>query len=91
MNERMMRWAPQSAAEFITAFSDGKAEFGDPTWLVWAYEGDYTLADLMVVRWPGPAVLTCCLIPDGGALHPGLGLLPNLLSNTVCRAGVHGG
>lgn len=49
MNERMMRWAPQSAAEFITAFSDGRAEFGDPTWLVWAYEGDYTLADLMVV------------------------------------------
>ena len=49
MNERMMRWAPKSAAEFITAFSDGNAQFGDSTWLVWTYEGDYTLADLMVV------------------------------------------
>jgi len=45
----MMRWAPKSAAEFITAFSDGNAQFGDSTWLVWTYEGDYTLADLMVV------------------------------------------
>ena len=49
MNERMMRWAPSSAAQFITAFSDGKAQFGDSTWLVWTYEGDYTLADLMTV------------------------------------------
>ncbi|PRW20521.1 Serine threonine- kinase chloroplastic [Chlorella sorokiniana] len=50
MNERMMRWAPKSAAEFITAFSDGNAQFGDSTWLVWTYEGDYTLADLMVKK-----------------------------------------
>lgn len=51
MNERMMRCAPKSAAEFITAFSDGKGQMGDSTWLVWAYEGDDTLADLMTVRW----------------------------------------
>jgi hypothetical protein len=50
MNERMMRHAPQAAAEFITAFSDGKGQVGDSTWLVWGYEGDYTLADLMQVR-----------------------------------------
>lgn len=47
MNERMMRVAPKAAAEFITAFSEGKGKVGDSTWLVWAYEGDYTLADLM--------------------------------------------
>ncbi|EFN52381.1 hypothetical protein CHLNCDRAFT_26777 [Chlorella variabilis] len=47
MNERMMRVSPQSAARFITAFSDGRGAVGDSTWLVWEYEGDYTLADLM--------------------------------------------
>ncbi|PSC67135.1 Serine threonine-kinase chloroplastic [Micractinium conductrix] len=47
MNERMMRWAPKAVAEFVTAFSEGKGQLGDATWLVWAYEGDYTLADLM--------------------------------------------
>lgn len=50
MNERMMRVSPQSAARFITAFSDGRGAVGDSTWLVWEYEGDYTLADLMQVR-----------------------------------------
>ena len=49
MNERMMRWAPKAVAEFVTAFSEGKGQLGDATWLVWAYEGDYTLADLMQV------------------------------------------
>jgi hypothetical protein len=49
MNERMMRVAPKAAAQFITAFSDGKGAVGDSTWLVWDYEGDYTLADLMQV------------------------------------------
>lgn len=49
MNERMTRAAPKAAAEFITAFSDGAGQLGDSTWLVWAYEGDYTLADLMAV------------------------------------------
>lgn len=47
MNERMMRWAPKASAEFITAFSDGRGKVGDSTWLVWAYEGDFTLSDLM--------------------------------------------
>ncbi|KAL4852866.1 Serine/threonine-protein kinase stt7 [Chlorella vulgaris] len=47
MNERMMRVAPKAAAQFITAFSDGKGAVGDSTWLVWDYEGDFTLADLM--------------------------------------------
>lgn len=49
MNERMMRTAPKAVAEFIAAFSDGQGQLGDSTWLVWAYEGDYTLADLMQV------------------------------------------
>ncbi|KAL4422647.1 hypothetical protein ABPG75_008844 [Micractinium tetrahymenae] len=47
MNERMTRVAPKAAAEFVTAFSEGRGKVGDSTWLVWAYEGDDTLADLM--------------------------------------------
>lgn len=51
MNERLMRAAPGCFAEFLTAFeaeektSKGKAP--EPLWLVWQYEGDYTLFDLM--------------------------------------------
>lgn len=55
MNERMMRVAPKAAAEFITAFSEGKGKVGDSTWLVWAYEGDDTLADLMQASQPTAA------------------------------------
>ena len=47
MNERMMRAAPKMAAEFITAFADGDGREGEPLWLVWKYEGNYTLAELM--------------------------------------------
>lgn len=47
MNERIMRTDPTAAARFITAFSDGTGKVGEPLWLVWAYEGDYNLAELM--------------------------------------------
>ena len=51
MNERMMRANPGVAAKFITAFSDKTdPQPGDPLWLVWDYEGTYTLADLMKLR-----------------------------------------
>ena len=49
MNERMMRAAPQAVAQYVTAFSDGAGRVGDSTWLVWRYEGDYTLAEMMQV------------------------------------------
>lgn len=49
MNERMMRAAPDMVARFITAFGEGTGRVGEPLWLVWAYEGDYTLAELMAV------------------------------------------
>lgn len=50
MNERLMRAAPRCFAQFITAFEDTDAKKGksqEPLWLVWQYEGDYTLYDLM--------------------------------------------
>lgn len=47
MNERLMRVAPSYFAEFITAFEEDSGRLDDPLWLVWAYEGDNTLSDLM--------------------------------------------
>ena len=56
MNERLMRSAPKGFASFVTAFegapSGNRATAGKPAplWLVWRYEGNFTLADLMKVR-----------------------------------------
>ena len=50
MNERLMRAAPGCFAEFLTAFEaeeNTKSKGPEPLWLVWQYEGDYTLWDLM--------------------------------------------
>ena len=51
MNERLMRAAPAGFAEFVTAFEEslpsGKP---GPLWLLWRYEGDFTLGELMKVR-----------------------------------------
>lgn len=53
MNERMMRVAPQSVAKFITAFEQEPGKEGEPLWLVWRYEGDFSLADFMAKKdWP---------------------------------------
>lgn len=51
MNERIMRASPQVAARFITGFPDSvNPKPGDPLWLMWEYEGDSTLAELMKSR-----------------------------------------
>ena len=56
MNERLMRTAPSGFASFVTAFEESpagsRAAAGRPAplWLVWRYEGDFTLADLMKAR-----------------------------------------
>ena len=46
-----MRAAPGCFAEFITAFeaeeTASKNKGPEPLWLIWQYEGDYTLFDLM--------------------------------------------
>ncbi|KAK9909952.1 hypothetical protein WJX75_009980 [Coccomyxa subellipsoidea] len=56
MNERLMRAAPSCFARFITAFDDGNRQNTgkpEPLWLVWQYEGDFTLYDLMQKKdWP---------------------------------------
>jgi serine/threonine protein kinase len=53
MNERIMRIAPKSFAEFLYAFEEECAKGPDLLWLVWRYEGDFTLFDLLQKRdWP---------------------------------------
>ena len=37
MNERLMRYAPQACAEFITAFVESDKP-NSPLWLIWLYE-----------------------------------------------------
>lgn len=49
MNERLMRIAPKSFAEFLYAFEETSSKGADLLWLVWRYEGDYTLFDLLQV------------------------------------------
>ena len=49
MNERLMRIAPRSFAEFLYAFEEDNGKQPDLLWLVWRYEGDYTLFDLLQV------------------------------------------
>ena len=49
MNERLMRIAPRSFAEFLYAFEEANGKQPDLLWLVWRYEGDYTLFDLLQV------------------------------------------
>lgn len=64
MNERMMRVPGNHVAEFVTAFAEGQAAPGaravapmpngfpldsDAVWLVWYYEGDFTLMSMMEV------------------------------------------
>lgn len=51
MNERMERLGGKHCAEFITAFGEKSPKVGslldDAVWLVWRYEGEYTLFDVM--------------------------------------------
>lgn len=54
MNERLMRAAPGRFAEFVTAFEERppegrskKSRQPNPLWLIWKFEGDWTLWNLM--------------------------------------------
>lgn len=59
MNERLMRAAPGKFAEFVTAFEERPPEGKQkkrpgtgppPLWLIWKFEGDWTLWNLMQKR-----------------------------------------
>ena len=52
----------QAVAQYLTAFSEGTGRPGESTWLVWRYEGDYTLAELMQVGVRvGGGAWACCV------------------------------
>ena len=71
MNERMQRAAPYVCAEIITAFDEryrpGRLPQDRAIWIVWAYEGDFTLWDLMQV--PDTANLDPCFEVLRGVLY----------------------
>lgn len=50
MNERLARAAPMSCATFLTAYPDGPPRVGTPLALVWKFEGQNSLNDVMQSR-----------------------------------------
>lgn len=50
MNERLARAAPTSCATFLTAYPDGPPRVGTPLALVWKFEGQNSLNDVMQAR-----------------------------------------
>lgn len=51
MNERVRRACPKACADYIYGFLEKSSKSkGEEYWLVWRYEGDATLADLMTSK-----------------------------------------
>ncbi|OMP06808.1 hypothetical protein COLO4_07869 [Corchorus olitorius] len=47
MNERVRRACANSCADFVYGFLEGSSKKGGEYWLVWRFEGEATLSDLM--------------------------------------------
>ncbi|PIA63527.1 hypothetical protein AQUCO_00201102v1 [Aquilegia coerulea] len=50
MNERVRRACANSCADFVYGFREKSSKKGDEYWLLWRFEGDSTLADLMLSK-----------------------------------------
>ncbi|KHG07521.1 Serine/threonine-protein kinase STN8, chloroplastic [Gossypium arboreum] len=50
MNERVRRACANSCADFLYGFLEGSSKKGGEYWLVWRYEGEATLSDLMLSK-----------------------------------------
>lgn len=50
MNERVRRACPNSCADFVYGFVEKSAKKGKEYWLLWRFEGDSTLSDLMLSK-----------------------------------------
>ncbi|TYG41740.1 hypothetical protein ES288_D12G199700v1 [Gossypium darwinii] len=50
MNERVRRACANSCADFLYGFLEGSLKKGEEYWLVWRYEGEATLSDLMLSK-----------------------------------------
>lgn len=66
MNERLMRAAPDYFAKFMGAFAESSDDEGGPLWLVWKYEGNFTLAELMCNK-NFPANMESMMCSDGNS------------------------
>uniref|UniRef100_A0A1D2AEM3 Protein kinase domain-containing protein n=2 Tax=Auxenochlorella protothecoides TaxID=3075 RepID=A0A1D2AEM3_AUXPR len=73
MNERMARTNPLAVADFVAAFTEfpSARTATDPLWLVWQFEGEHTLAELMV-RKDFPQCLAPLLFEDPSVVPPGV-------------------
>ncbi|KAF6137241.1 hypothetical protein GIB67_036278 [Kingdonia uniflora] len=50
MNERVRRACSNSCADFVHGFLETSSKKGNEYWLIWRFEGDATLADLMLSK-----------------------------------------
>ncbi|KDO70103.1 hypothetical protein CISIN_1g008297mg [Citrus sinensis] len=50
MNERVRRACANCCADFVYGFFENSSKKGGEYWLIWRYEGEATLADLMISR-----------------------------------------
>lgn len=50
MNERVRRACANCCADFVYGFLENSSKKGGEYWLIWRYEGEATLADLMISR-----------------------------------------
>ncbi|XP_044492016.1 serine/threonine-protein kinase STN7, chloroplastic isoform X2 [Mangifera indica] len=50
MNERVRRACANCCADFLYGFLESSSKKGSEYWLIWKYEGEATLADLMLSR-----------------------------------------
>ncbi|KAL5722253.1 Serine/threonine-protein kinase stn7 [Ranunculus cassubicifolius] len=75
MNERVRRACPNSCADFVYGFlekSSKKSEKkGDEYWLLWKFEGDSTLSDLMLSK-EFPYNVESMILKEGQDLPKGL-------------------
>jgi hypothetical protein len=85
MNERIMRIAPRSFAEFLYAFEEANGKQPDLLWLVWRYEGDYTLFDLLQVALGHTHKITFLLVLTTAAQHLGSAAGLNQVTQPVVR------
>eukprot|EP00252_Welwitschia_mirabilis_P010581 TRINITY_DN2390_c0_g1_i1.p1 TRINITY_DN2390_c0_g1~~TRINITY_DN2390_c0_g1_i1.p1 ORF type:complete len:592 (-),score=96.90 TRINITY_DN2390_c0_g1_i1:188-1963(-) len=84
MNERVRRACASSCADFVHGFVE-KSQKGkrDEYWLVWRYEGDVTLADLMLSK-DFPYNVETMMLGEVGNLPKGLGR-ENRIIQTIMR------
>eukprot|EP00270_Netrium_digitus_P006939 TRINITY_DN2001_c0_g1_i3.p1 TRINITY_DN2001_c0_g1~~TRINITY_DN2001_c0_g1_i3.p1 ORF type:complete len:615 (+),score=150.37 TRINITY_DN2001_c0_g1_i3:235-2079(+) len=71
MNERVRRGCRECCADYVHGFLESKGRAGgEEFWLVWKYEGDATLADIMLSKDFPYNVEEALLGPDAGSDLP---------------------